>query len=669
MKRNLLILLTAFALFLSSCEKDDEVLITKIEVKNVKIVPAYYSVDISWKVSSDATISEVFVQYATDASFSKYKEVKMTSEGSNQYQISISGLTDNTLYYIRCKAQNKINSHIDYSNNFTTKKKTTPTVDKVTAKASYTSITCTANISDDGGQQITARGICYATTSMPTTANPSIACGSGGGSYTCTIPNLTPETTYYIRAYAIYNGQTTYGSQNAYTTLPYTTPTVTTASSATTITNTSAAISNNKVTDDGGLTVTSRGVCYSTSPTPTTANSTITSGSGTGSFTCNLTGLTRDSKYYVRAYATNSKGTSYGKEINFTTLGKTSTITYKASAKLDEVTGYSSGLHTDAFDFPIYSHTFSSGTGTIIFDGVITKVGDRAFSNCNNMTSISIPSSVTSIGSLAFYSCKNITSITIPSSVTSIGIFAFYYCSGLTSITIPSNVTSIKSSAFQNCSSLTSITVNSSNTKYSSSSGVLFNKNQTTLIIYPCGKQGSYTIPSTVSSIDSDAFDYCTGLTSITIPSSVTSIGSSAFYCCSNLTSITVNSSNTKYSSSSGVLFNKDQTTLILYPPGKTGASYTIPSGVTSIESFAFYSCKNITSITIPSSVTKIDNYIFGSNNKLESITCKATTPPTLSSYTFDDVEKSIPVKVPSASVSKYKAAEGWKEFTNIQSY
>ena len=587
MKHNLFIFLTAFIFIFSSCEKDDEVLITKIEVKNVKIVPAYYTVDISWKVLSDATISEVFVQYATDASFSKYQEIQMTSGGSNQYQTTITGLTDNTLYYIRCKAQNKINSHIGYSNNFTTKKKTAPTVDKVTAKASYTSISCTANISDDGGQQITARGVCYATTANPTTANPSIACGSGGGSYTCTIPNLTSETTYYIRAYAIYNGQTIYGSQNAYTTLPFTTPTVTTASSATTITNTSAAISNNKVTDDGGLTVTARGVCYSTTSNPTISNSKVTSGSGTGSFTCNLTGLTRDTKYYVRAYATNSKGTSYGKEINFTTLGKTSTITYKASAKLNEATGYSSGLHTDAFDFPIYSHTFSNGTGTITFDGVITKIGEKAF-----------------------YSCKNMTSVTIPNSVTSIEWEAFDNCSGLTSIEIPNSVTSI----------------------------------------------GGY------------AFFSCDGLTSVTIPSSVTSIGNTAFYYCSNLTSITVNSSNTKYSSSSGVLFNKAQTTLILYPPGKTGASYTIPSGVTSIESFAFYSCENITSITIPSSVTKIGGYIFSSNNNLESITCKATTPPTLSSYTFDDVKKSIPVKVPSSSVSQYKAADGWKDFTNIKS-
>ena len=127
---------------------------------------------------------------------------------------------------------------------------------------------------------------------------------------------------------------------------------------------------------------------------------------------------------------------------------------------------------------------------------------------------------------------------------------------------------------------------------------------------------GSLVIPSTqysshngykpVIGIRSDAFKNCTKLTSITIPSSITSIASSAFEGCTSLTSITVNSANEYFSSADGVLFNKDMTTLIRYPIGKTATSFTIPNTVTSIGEYAFSGCTNLTSITIPDTVTHI---------------------------------------------------------------
>ena len=227
-----------------------------------------------------------------------------------------------------------------------------------------------------------------------------------------------------------------------------------------------------------------------------------------------------------------------------------------------------------------------------------------------------------SSSTIPWYSQRaNIKTLVLENGMTTIGFYAFYECSGLTSVTIPNSVTSIENWAFYACSGLTSINVDEGNTQYSSIDGVLFNKNQTTLIQYPAGKQGtSYIIPSSVTSIRYSAFEGCSDLTSVTIPSSVTSIGNQAFIGCSGLTSINVDEGNTQYSSIDGVLFNKNQTTLITYPAGKQG-SYIIPSSVTSIENYAFYECSGLTSVTIPNSVTYIGNSTFEGCSGLTSVT------------------------------------------------
>ena len=151
----------------------------------------------------------------------------------------------------------------------------------------------------------------------------------------------------------------------------------------------------------------------------------------------------------------------------------------------------------------------------------VTSIGFAAFYNCDGLTSIDIPNSVTSIGSSAFGNCSGLTSVTIGYSVTSIEDYAFEDCSSLTSVTIPNSVTSIGEWAFEDCTGLTSIDVASDNSNYCSEDGVLFNKDKTTLIQYPEGKQGAYTIPNSVTSIGRSAFSGCSSLTSVTIPNSV----------------------------------------------------------------------------------------------------------------------------------------------------
>ena len=196
---------------------------------------------------------------------------------------------------------------------------TLPTVTTSSAtNISKTSATVGGNVTNDGGTSVTARGVVYSTSSNPTTSNSKVTSGSGMGSFSVNLTNLVEGTTYYVRAYAINEKGTAYGAEKSFTTSSVVLPTVTT-SSATNISKISATVGGN-VTADGGAIVTERGVVYSTSQNPTTANSTVTSGSGIGSFTCSLTNLQEGTTYYVRAYATNEKGTAYGHQEVFTTL-------------------------------------------------------------------------------------------------------------------------------------------------------------------------------------------------------------------------------------------------------------------------------------------------------------------------------------------------------------
>ena len=250
----------------------------------------------------------------------------------------------------------------------------------------------------------------------------------------------------------------------------------------------------------------------------------------------------------------------------------------------------------------------------------VTSIGYSVFADCSGLTSITIPNSVTSIGSGAFTNCSGLTSIIIPNRVASIGGWAFAWCSGLTSITIPNSVISIGDSAFEGCRGLTSITVDENNLNYSSQDGVLFDKAKTIILCYPEGKTGAYTIPNSVTSIGHYAFENRSGLTSITIPVSITSIMASAFGGCSGLININVDENNLNYFSQNGVLFDKAKTTILNYPAGKTGISYTIPNSVTSIGEYAFDTCVYLTSITIPNGVTSIGDEAFWRCSGLTSI-------------------------------------------------
>ncbi|MFZ0283018.1 MAG: FISUMP domain-containing protein [Bacteroidales bacterium] len=191
------------------------------------------------------------------------------------------------------------------------------TTDNV-AGITQTSALTGGNVTDDGNAEVTARGVCWGTSQNPTTGSSKTSDGTGTGNFTSSITGLTPGTTYYVRAYATNSEGTSYGNEVTFSSNPVLLATLTTTipSSVTQTT----AVSGGDITLDGGGAITGRGVCWSTTANPTTALTTKTSdGTGTGTFTSNIAGLTTNTKYYLRAYAINSAGTAYGNELDFTT--------------------------------------------------------------------------------------------------------------------------------------------------------------------------------------------------------------------------------------------------------------------------------------------------------------------------------------------------------------
>ncbi len=200
----------------------------------------------------------------------------------------------------------------------------TVTTDSVTG-ISTTFATSGGNIPTDGGAPVTARGVVWDTASNPTTANSKTLDGNGSGSFTSQATNLTAGTTYYLRAYATNDAGTSYGAQVTFRTLDSTgIPTVTTASVSNIMVKT--ADCGGTVTAWGGDSVTARGVCWNTSGNPTIADNKTVNGTGLGSFTSTLYPLTSSTTYYVRAYATNNKGTAYGVVDTFKTQSPAPTV-------------------------------------------------------------------------------------------------------------------------------------------------------------------------------------------------------------------------------------------------------------------------------------------------------------------------------------------------------
>ncbi|MFA6981042.1 MAG: FG-GAP-like repeat-containing protein [Ignavibacteriaceae bacterium] len=234
--------------------------------------------------------------------------------GNGSFSASISNLVQNTQYYYRAFSSSVLGVYYGDVKNFRTAKLPVVTTNDV-SEIDNESAVSGGNITDEGSSGITSRGICWSVSENPTISNSHTSDGSGSGSFVSSFQGLTEGTNYYIKAYASNSFGTSYGEQKSFTTEAR--PSITTNDISAVSPN--SAISGGNITSNNGKEVTSRGICWSTNTDPTTADNFTEDGTGSGVFQGGITGLTKNTKYYVRAYATNVYGTSYGEQKEFFT--------------------------------------------------------------------------------------------------------------------------------------------------------------------------------------------------------------------------------------------------------------------------------------------------------------------------------------------------------------
>jgi hypothetical protein len=254
---------------------------------------------------------------------------------------------------------------------------------------SISSLTPTAassggNITYDGGSAITERGVVWSTTSAPTVSLPTkTSNGTGIGEYLSNLTTLIPATTYYLRAYATNSKGTGYGNEIIFTT-PAQLPILTTTDISNNTTGNSVT-SGGVISSNGGGLITARGVVWSTSQNPTVSLSTKTNdGTGNGSFSSSVISLLTNTRYFIRAYATNSSGTAYGNEISFTTINNLPIVTTGEATAVTARTAILNG------------NVSSAGIGTVTQKGIVWSTSQNPTIN-SNLGNISVGAGLGSI--------------------------------------------------------------------------------------------------------------------------------------------------------------------------------------------------------------------------------------------------------------------------------
>ena len=366
----------------------------------------------------------------------------------------------------------------------------------------------------------------------------------------------------------------------------------------------------------------------------------------------------------------------------------------------------------------------------------LTQIGENAFGYCQKLELSVLPEGLIRIGRSAFTDCDKLSLVTFPESLEEIGEQGFFQCRNLLSVTISAGIKKIGAAAFSGCRNLEAVTVDGRNTEYVSENGVLFDKNKTVLMLHPAKRPWTkYDIPSSIKKIDKGAFNGCYNLTTVTIPNGLTSIEERAFTYCSYLSSLAIPASvtniaegaifgcwyfegctvapeNNHYKSVNGVLFNHDQTTLLVYPKNHGVTEYVIPAGVKRIGELAFFSndeltsvkfpaglkeigewafqntkltsvslpagftkisgqafrnCPNLTSVRLPAEVTEIGLSAFTGCKNLKKLTVKMETPPDIQyNEPFEGDLSKIILSVPTGKKANYENKAVWRDFNIV---
>ena len=311
-----------------------------------------------------SSVAQRGVVYSTDSGVflnSSGSWTTFNGNGAGSFASNLTSLSSSTQYFVRAYAVNSIG--VSYGNrlSFTTLSNqinlptcTTSAVSLIT----QSSASCGGHVLQDGGSSVTHRGVVYGVIPNPTTMNITTFDGNGVGTYVSILSGLNPSTLYYVRAYATNVLGTAYGQELSFTSSnpPLSPPNVTTSGVSSITSN--GAISGGNVVSDGGSAVLFRGVAFGTSSEPLISGNITQDGNGTGVFSSSLTNLLHSRLYYVRAYATNAVGTSYGGEFSFTTLSALPALSTMPVTQITSNSGRSGGL------------VFSDGGHTVTARGV-----------------------------------------------------------------------------------------------------------------------------------------------------------------------------------------------------------------------------------------------------------------------------------------------------------
>lgn len=268
----------------------------------------------------------------------------------------------------------------------------------------------------------------------------------------------------------------------------------------------------------------------------------------------------------------------------------------------------------------------------------VTGINSKAFEDCFNLTSVSIPNTVTWIGEAAFTGCSGLTHITIPDSVTTIEDSAFSGCEGLSSVTIGNGITVVPSYAFHGCRRLASVTIPTGVSAIGSGA------------FCRCEGLTAVSIPNTVTTIGEHAFDFCKSLTELKIPSSVTMLGRSAF-AYSGLTSLTIPNSVTSLAEST-------------FSSCESLERVTLPNMLVRIGDGCFYGCSSLRQVTIPRTVTSIDGGAFIFCTALKTVTFEGDAPVSVGNNAFAAVDSACIVRLPKGNTTYSVVGGKWQGMT-----